>query len=412
MTRFTWFVLFLLVASNAAWVLSRDDPKGDDGTDTTDGTFSDAETVDLERTVADLQDEVARLRGAEPVLLGAGEAERAQDAAPDVADAAATGAAKTDAAAHAAKRAAVAKDVARKKAYAAALATAKEMLRKVMQVEDAGLRAEGLREITAALQGDDKELIEYTLSTLYSLRDATFDKSAFQGLVREHLESEDGGIRRSALYALHAVDPEGADVRTAWASANDPDPRVRTHSAKLMSLYGGPELGPESTQAVVQLLEDESLLVRRGTLRGLSNTHVTPDLEQKLIELAADPKMRRETVEFALSQLREKSRTVVDALFAHLEDGNTKVRQRAHWGLQRGVRKSEQHYVATKYAERLGKFVNPKSQREAMQLIARYGDDRLAPQLERFAENELVDEKVRALARKAAEYLLNKKAAR
>ena len=49
--------------------------------------------------------------------------------------------------------------------------------------------------------------------------------------------------------------------------------------------------------------------------------------------------------------------------------------------------------------------VNPNSHREALKLIVRFGDSSLAPDLQRFAENDLVDPEVRKLAARAASYL-------
>ena len=187
---------------------------------------------------------------------------------------------------------------------------------------------------------------------------------------------------------------------------------MRQHTARLISLYGGAKLEGEAAETIVKLLGDENHNVRRGTLRGISNAQVTPAIEKQLIEMAGTKEHGHEAVYFGLSQIQHKSRDVVDALLGHLENENRNMRGRAHWGLQRGVAKEQQHYVATQYAERLGKFVNPKTHKEALQLIVRYGDDRLAPQLERFSENDLVDEKTRELARKAAQYLIEKKPAR
>lgn len=408
MSKTTWVAVLLLVGTNAAWFLSttRDDAAT--------AVEQEADTLDLEQTITELQDEVARLRRAEPVLLGNTPEATPPTVSPANGPPATEGETRSEAVkpqTEAARKAA-AKDAATQKAYAAALARSKEILRKIMQVEDPGLRAEGLRELSEALASDDPHLVEYALSSLYSLRKVAFDRSAFQQIVSQHLQSENGGIRRSALYAMHAVDPDAADPRVAIHSGEDPDPIVRQHTARLIALYGGPKLAGEAADVVVKLLGDENEKVRRGTLRGIANSQVTPAIEKRLIEMAATPQHSHEAVYFGLSQIQEKSRPVVDALFAHLEDENQNTRGRAHWGLQRGVRKDQQHYVATQYAERLGKFFSPKTRKEALQLIVRYGDDRIAPQLERFAENDLLDEATRTLARKAAAYLIEKKPAR
>lgn len=406
MTRSTWIVTLLLLGTNAAWLIAW---QGDGGSGSTD-SFT---VVEQEETIAALQEEIAERRRAEPILMGGGSREPGADPSAEGADASHGGDSSTASGADVGVEAPPsAEDLAKAKAQREALARAKDMLRKVMQVADPALRQEGLREISDALAGDDEALIEYTLSVLYSLRDAEIDRRGFLGRVREHLDSENGGIRRAALYALHAVDPEAADLRLPLAGASDPDPIVRCHIAKLLGIYGGAQLTDESAAVVLGLLADDNAMVRKGTLRGLAGTQATPELAKQLLELAKNPATRREAVQFGLSTQPKKSREVVDALFTYLRDEDAAVRKRAHWGLQRGVPKETQRYVATQYAERLDTFLAARTQKEALALIVRYGDAGLAPQLERFAENELLKADVRALARKAAGYLVRREESR
>ena len=56
----------------------------------------------------------------------------------------------------------------------------------------------------------------------------------------------------------------------------------------------------------------------------------------------------------------------------------------------------------------ISKFLNPKSHVEALKIIARFGTDELTVDLEAFAENEMVDSRVRSMAAKVAEHLRNK----
>ncbi len=410
MSRAVWIVLLLLLATNAAWVVAW---IGGDEPDSTDV----ADTAVLEETITELQEELSALRRAEPILIGSNEASGHSTAAEADGGTHPTGERPTpteeDPAEQAEREAEAAKvaeaDAARQKAYEEARAAITAMYSKVMQVADPALREEGLREIAAALRGTDPYLTEYALSALYSLRNVEFERGEFASLARGLLQSENGGIRRSALYALAAMDPEGSDPRVAIDSASDPDPIVRMHTAKLLTLYGGSRIEGDAADAVLLLLEDDDTRVQRGTLRGLAGAQVAPAIESRLIELTTDPSRRQEAVQFGLGPLKEKSREVIDALFTHLGDENGRVRQHAHKGLQQGVPKGEQLYVAKRYADQLGTFVNPKTHREALKLITQYGDASLRPQLEAFAENELVDAKVRALARKAADYLVNKK---
>ena len=393
MTRTAWWLLALLVATNVAWFLH--DDAGEPETPLFD---EDAEA--LEREVSQLKAQLAEHERTIPVLEAQG--------APEPADEPANGEASNDERAKraaAAQRAAVEKDRAAQKAYEEAAQQATAMLRKVMQVEDPALREEGLAELADALTSTNTRLVEYALSALHSLRDVDVDKSRFIALVRDQLDSEHGGIRRSALYAMAAVDPEGFDRTRLLRSAEDSDARVRGHTARLLALTGNKTFEGEDARVVLGLLDDENAHVRKGTIRGLDGATITPALEAKLIEMATSSSERGDAIYFGLSKLPNKSRAVVDALLTHLEDDDHNIRGRAHWGLQRNIAEGQQLYVAQQYAKRLGKFVNPRSHREALKLIVRYGDSSLAPDLQRFAENELVDPDVRKLAAKAASYL-------
>ena len=274
-----------------------------------------------------------------------------------------------------------------------------------MQVKDPALRQEGLAELATALQSSDPKVVEYSLSALHALRTTDIDRSVFRSTVLDLLASETGGIRRSALYALHATGVRPGDLQRVLAGATDEDPLVRQHEARVLALYNGGVFEGESAAVLARLLHDDDEKVRRGTIRALYGAQLPPEAEKALIEAAARPAERYDAVQHGLSVVKDKSRGVIDALFSHLEDENGQLRQRAHWGLQRGIPDDQKPYVARRYADSLATFVNPQTHKEALQLIARFGDASLVPQLERFADNDLVDARSREMARKAAEYL-------
>lgn len=406
MTRFAWIAAFLLLASNAAWIalwLGREEAASD--------PFFEREH--LEEQVADLQVEVERLRAeAQPVLPGlrgsgeerAPEAEAARESTspsgPEV-----DGPQGRDGEAAAAAEAELR---AKREQYAAAREQIKGILARVMQVKDPALRSEGMAELTAALKSTDETLVEYALGALHALRETEIDRSALRSTVVDLLKSDHGGIRRSAMYALHATGMQAADSAHALAGVDDDDPIVRMHVARVLRLYNGGSFEGPAAAALARLLRDDTSHVRRGTLRALHGVQLTDDVERALIEVAARPAERHEAVQHGLSVAKNKSRVVIDALFTHLADENGKIRQRAHWGLQRSIPESQRPYVARGYADRLETFVNPKTHTEALKLIARFGDASLVPQLERFADNDLVEARVREMATKAAEYLRSK----
>jgi HEAT repeat protein len=399
MTRGTWIALLLLIVSNAAWVVGwlEDDDAGERGA---------PERAALEARVRTLDAEVHRLRaGSGPELHGH---EVSPDAMPEVApDGGAPGGPKPEGAQppEPLPGAAAGTGAPPKTPEAEALTRVKDILRKIMQVQDAALRDEGLQELRAALASRDPLLVEYALSALHATRVLQIDRSGFRQTVLDLLASPSAGIRRSALYALHATGVADGDTRHALAAAQDPDPIVRAHVLKVLALYGrGPD-DPQVAQAAARLLGDENDMVRRGALQGLSGTKLAPAVEQALIALARRPKDRLAAVRDGLSTVKQKSRAVVDALLGYLDDPDVHVRARAHWGLQHDVAKEQQPYVARRYAEHLPSFLNPRSQGEALRVIARHGDASLVPTLEQFADNDLVDPRVRAMTTKVIDLL-------
>ncbi|MHC5009365.1 MAG: hypothetical protein ACYTG6_00265 [Planctomycetota bacterium] len=414
MNRIAWAAILLLAASNAAWFVAWRERAGS-------SEAASRDRDETEQTIADLRFEVERLRRAsadvtvsDPAGEGAGGISAAgeEEIGPTLQGMPPPPEPEPDAEGGEAAARTAAEQEAIRRAQEAARQRAQEMLEKIMQVRDPVLRQEGLRELADALAGEDPLAKEFALSVLFQSRSIGHDPGTFLPLVERLLDSEHAGIRRSALYALHALDPERADLRLALASATDPDPIVRRHASRILSLYAERDFRGEVGEAVLGLLADENPGIRKETLRGMWGAQVSPEVAERLIEIAGRPAERYDAVYFGLSTLDQKSREVVDALVEALEDDNYQIRQRAHWGLQRSVAEDVQYYVAQRYADHIDQFVNPATHREALRLIARQGDARLAPTLDRFAENELVDPEVRELATRAAEYLRRERPAR
>lgn len=398
MTKPMGVLLGLLLVTNVAWAVVW--MNGQEQTASDEPLFEDArdETIDTLRTeVERLKAERPLIPETHPTLQARGKTETTEKPSVEDTEVATAKAAEME------KRRAAMK--AQQKAYAAAREQATASLRKVMQIEDPTLRAEGFEELAAALTGSDEYLIEYTLSGIWSAKEIPFDKERFTALIEPLLTSDNAGIRRSALYAIHGVDKDAAEIGLALASAKDPHPTVRQHAARILRMHIGRTVDGESADAIVSLLTDEHANVRKGTLRALWGTEVSSDVESQLLDMAKQPESRHDAVYFGLSTLENKSKRVVDELFTHLLDKNHDTRGRAHWGLGNGVQKDLQPYVAKTYAERLTKFVNPHSHREALKLIVKYGDTTVIPELERFAANDMAEAGVRDLARRAALYI-------
>ncbi len=406
MTRTAWIAILLLLGSNAAWLALW--LGGDDA-----ATQADA-GLENERVIDELRAEVVELRTVPgpsavpethgPGLTGTGPPPTHEAMGGEAPDAAAAPEPQDDAG----KAAEAERKAAQKKIQEEALAEVKAILAKVMQVKDPAVRQEGLNELTAALGSSNTMLVEYSLSALHSMRGVEVDKGVFRATVLDLITSDSPGVRRAALYALHSTGAQEGDARFALAGADDDHPIVRMHAARVLGLYTGGRFEGQAGETLARLLGDKHDNVRRGTVRGLQGATLSASAERALIDLASTPKDRRDAVQHGLSQLKDKSRRVVDALFTHLSDEDHQIRAHAHQGLQRGIPDAQKPYVAKRYADHLDKFLNPKSHTEALRIIAKFGDASVVPQLDRFADNELVDSRVREFARRAAEHLRNK----
>jgi len=400
LTRTAWTLLLLLAASNAVWFTRQPERSGTPAPDA--GTY--------EQTIARLERKVRQMEAATvaeaaaPELVGSAGA-RAAPPSPEHAPGPTSPAGEV---APPAETAAQGTQRGERTHQEKVLDQVKATLRKVLQVEDAALRREGLAELESGLRSTDPTLVEYSLSALHSMRVEGVDRSVFRGQVLDLLQAEDAGIRRAALYALHSTGVRPDDMRHALAGAHDESPLVRQHVARVLRLYNHGDFTGEAETALVALLADPNRDVRRGTLRAVSDLGITEPVETALLALAKRPEDRQEAVTYGLSRVKDKSRRVIDSLFTYLDDENAHVRQRAHWGLQHGTRSEDAPYVARGYADHLERFLTPKAQQEALRVIARFGDARLMPQVERFADNTLVETRVRALAGKVVEHLRQK----
>ena len=79
MTRTAWLLALLLLGTNAAWIVVWQAEEQPEAADALTG-------LEQEQTIATLQDEIAELRRAEPVLVGVSPAERAAADVPQLVD--------------------------------------------------------------------------------------------------------------------------------------------------------------------------------------------------------------------------------------------------------------------------------------------------------------------------------------
>jgi HEAT repeat protein len=172
------------------------------------------------------------------------------------------------------------------------------------------------------------------LRTLQQIAEIKFDRAAFAGSIRALLTSPDDEVRGAALQALPAYPMSQDDLAPVAAMAADRSPRVRAGVANALVVANGRVGSAELDAAMLTLLDDVDLNVRRESMRATANIDLSEAVENKLIALSFDPKLSRDAITQGIS-----TRPVVDGAIARrlidlLDDADPQNVSRAAWALR------------------------------------------------------------------------------
>ena len=176
-----------------------------------------------------------------------------------------------------------------------------ELWEQIAQRKDLALRRATVERVLQMLSGNVPADQRAALRALSQTTEIRFDRTPFNPLVRQLLSSADDEVRAAALQALPNFGIGQEDMPLVAPLAEDRSPRVRVHVAAALVAANGRVGSPELDAAMLRLLDDADMNVRRESMRAINNIDVSEAVEAKLIALSHDAKIGREAINLGLS---------------------------------------------------------------------------------------------------------------
>jgi len=369
-----WLLLALLLVSNAAWVATRPDAPVE-RSDRAEGPELAATHMRVERLEHDVQEARAAAAARERDLDEA----RAQRE----------------------RRAAARRE--RQRARQDAWEHQREIWKlsqpwqkALLQVDDADLRTRTLTELREVLRGDDPVRIVAVLGTLGAVSNVRFDRASFRPEVERHLSSDSPQVRAAAIVILAGLPRAPGDLETVLAFVEDPAIEVRRSMMWPLLAVSGYRLEGAAGEAALKLLAEEELI--DDVIRSMTGVRLSPALEKRVFELAAQPKWRQAMYHFVLAGVGDPSDAVMDALIEGALGKNGEVRESAFHALW---------HVAPRHRARVADAFLQLIEREkppsyaALTRLEKHGSERHAAALERLVAADHFDENLRQEAERA-----------
>jgi len=276
-------------------------------------------------------------------------------------------------------------------------------IRDALQIDDLAKRNAAIESIRNGLQSHDPVANHAGLIALSAIGEVKYDKQPFRALVLPYLKSSDGAVRAAAMYALYNTVHEPADLDRILAMVDDPSAEVQSSITHAIFLFSGGEVTGKAGDAVAKLLAGEDTRRLREALRGIWGAHLSPEAEQRVLELAhsADPELRHAAIYFGLSTLQPKSEAVVDELVKTLADPVAENAERALWGLGHGVPEPLEPRVADAMLRLLSARSSARIDESTLRLIGMYGTRDHAARLREIVASANATDSQRAAANRA-----------
>lgn len=165
-----------------------------------------------------------------------------------------------------------------------------ELATEIRQRDSAERRTAALAKVREMLKGDSGAQAT-ALAALTQAADVKFDRAGLEEAVAGLLASPSAEVRRQALFTLPTLKPAASLVEEEAKLATDPDPTVR--AAVMRSVAFTRQVNGVTTpvgEPALTLLGDKDTEVVRETARSLWGVPLTPEVEEKVIELSQFPK--------------------------------------------------------------------------------------------------------------------------
>lgn len=277
---------------------------------------------------------------------------------------------------------------------------ADDLARGILQREDEQLRAASLERLRQMLAADSAADQKRTgLATLYKAITAKFDRDVFLPLVVPLLQSEDVRTRMLALRCLPGLEASEHELQLVVPLVEDSAPEVRSTVGLALTQIGKGEQKDIVIPALLHLLSDREPEVIEQTLRAMWGQYSSPELDQRLIELADQARFHHEAIYFGLSTMREKSAAVCRRLVEELADPDWNNSGRAAWGLTYGVPAEARELVEQGLLRALPQETNAYTRKQELRALRGVASDASRAYLTQVAESNLETDEVKQAAR-------------
>jgi hypothetical protein len=277
---------------------------------------------------------------------------------------------------------------------------------KVLQIQDAGLREEGLEDLAALLRpGSDWASVQAGLQGLIELRAVDYDRDRFRALILPWTRDGDLETRARALYALAHVKREPEDVRLAIDLAGAAKGEFRGSVAGLLVHLADRKVEGEVARAFERLLEPEpgSAEDRRHRIavaNALRNAWADPPIQERVAEMWRNRGREDHVLDYVVAQVKGKEGALVAACLDLMasEHVNRQVVEGRLGARSQDVAESARAALAAGAASRLATAADPWLQTRLLEILAAHGTAVQADAVRALSENALVVATVRQKA--------------
>lgn len=274
-----------------------------------------------------------------------------------------------------------------------------ELWEQIAQRRDPELRRASLDRLGSMLSSSSPADQKLALKTLQQIAEIRVDRDAFASHIRALLASPDDEVRAAALQALPAYPMTQDDLAPIAAMAGDRSPRVRANVAAALVAANGRVGSAELDTAMLTLLDDIDLGVRRESMRAIANIDVSEAVENELIVLSFDPKLSRDAVVQGLS-----TRPIIDGAVARrlidlLDDADQQNVNRAAWALRNAtLQGTDRAELDGALLRTLDDSLNTSVRENCINALARSPDPAIYERLAEIARDPQETDRVREAA--------------
>jgi hypothetical protein len=273
--------------------------------------------------------------------------------------------------------------------------------KKILQRKDKALREEGLTELLALLQGEDRDDQEMAFGILSGLRSVKCDKEKFKPYVLAALSCENPSLRHAAVRCVEAVCSHDEKIEIAVRMVKDPDLEIRSWAALELSWpWTDQKYKDAAMPALRSLLEEGSRSTKWTVLERLYGS--AERVDDVVVKLMGTPGL-----EGALVTSLQRRRTITEAIVGRLaqmyEEGTSDEKilrfldpGRIHLGDPNDPRKHQGHPCLAEDARPIVRDIYlgivrdglwKGRRRQALEGLRKMGDPWVIPELQEIANS-------------------------